>query len=173
MAEGGVAGDEGPAVTSIQAPPIARIEPAKLLREAFGLVRTLECPADRLGDLGEADGVEPDVGVTLAVEHVDRSPFSSGDGVLDRGLKPATRIDDEVGFADGLDVPWGELDVVRLGARRGEVDDVGSVSCDLFGSPGERIEGGDDRFRVVAAATTTAGEGQDRRPRGGCARSAT
>jgi hypothetical protein len=66
-----------------------------------------------------------------------------GDRVLERGLEAATGVDDEPGVVHELHVLRRELEVVRLSARRGQVDHVELVAPHVLGSPGERIEARD------------------------------
>ena len=65
--------------------------------------------------------------------------------LLDRGLEPLTEVDDEVGVEDLVDLVGIELEVVRLGARGGEVRDVDPVTSDALRRVRDRIEGGDHR----------------------------
>ena len=101
--------------------------------------------------------------VSLAAEHVDRGTVSLGDGILDRGLEPARRVDHEARIPDRLDVARRELDIVRLGPGWREVHDLGSVGHDLLGRPGQRIEGRDDGVGVIVAARTSAAGNRDER----------
>ena len=75
-----------------------------------GLVSQLR--ADPLHDLSEPHGVEPDGWVRFsvlfpevqAVQHLDRRALGTVGRLLEGGLEPAARIEDEVGRANPLDV---------------------------------------------------------------------
>ena len=145
--------------------PVERAQPGGEL-PGRGLASKLR--ADPLHDLREPNGVEPDVGIERllpllalaeleALEQVDRRVVALG-GVFERGLEALAQVEDEVGVADALDVAHRELDIVRLGSRRGEVRDLDAIAADLGGGECQRIEAGDDvratvgRTRCVAAA---------------------
>ena len=59
------------------------------------------------------------------------------------GWKPR-EVEDEVCLPDRPDVFAGELEVVRLDARRGEVAHVDPGATDLLSGERERVEGSDD-----------------------------
>ncbi len=136
------------------------------LLEPFGervrRLRTAEGSGDRAGDLPVAQRVEPDVRVGLALlaveqldlpEDVERSPRTALDGVLDGRLEPAARVDDERRVAQPLDVAGAQLEVVRLGAGRGQVDDLASGRRHLPHRVRERVEGGDEGAAGIGRPT--------------------
>ena len=142
---------------------VERVEPCdEIVRGG----RRAERGGDLPRDLGEADRVEPDVWVeTLplrretpdvdAGEHVERRPAPAVDGLLHRGLKAVSGVDGERRVPHAPDVAGGQLEVVRLGTRRGEVHDLGVRAGDLAGGIGEGVEGRHDC--VVARGGTAAG----------------
>ena len=71
---------------------------------------------------------------------------------IERGLEAAD-VEDEPRVANQPYVarPW--LEIVRLCARRGQVDDVEPGASDLLGRPGQRVEPGDDVGLAVALGT--------------------
>ncbi len=77
-----------------------------------------------------------------------------GDGVIDGGLE-ARQVEDQIGIAEASHVLRGELEVVRLGARGGQVADGDGVAADPFGHPLQGIEGCDhlDAGRAPARAS--------------------
>ena len=77
------------------------------------------------------------------VEQVDRAarPLSR---LLDRRLEAPAEVEDEVGVRDPLHVARGELEIVRLDARRSQVHDGHARTADLLRGERERIEGRDD-----------------------------
>ena len=134
--------------------PLAKlpVERAQLGGELPGRCLAPQLRADPLHDLSEPHGVEPDMGVHAAVllpdlealQHVDRRAVASARRLLEGGLEPAARVEDEVGRANPLDVARRELDVVGLGAGRCQIHDLDAVASDLLGGEGERVEAGHD-----------------------------
>ena len=105
-------------------------------------------------------------------------PARGVDRVLERGLEAATDVHHELRAADRVDVARRELEVVRLGARRSQIDDVVSPVGSHphpFGSPRERIEGRNhsarlrrgNLFRVTATRQNQAAEEKRERSHGG------
>ena len=94
-------------------------------------------------------------------EDVERSPVTALDGVLDGGLEAAARVDDELRVAQPLDVAGTQLEVVRLGAGRRQVDHLASGRRHLPHRVRQRVEGG-DQGGVGVARPTAAGRGQRR-----------
>ena len=149
--------------------PVELLEP---FDECVRRLRTPEGSRDRAGDLPVAHRVEPDVRVGLrpvAVEQLDlpedveRSPVTAPDGILDGGLKPAARVDDERRVAQPLDVSGAQLEVVRLGAGRRQIDDLAPGRRHLPHGVRERVESGDEGARAAGVRrSTAAGRGQRR-----------
>jgi hypothetical protein len=66
------------------------------------------------------------------------------DRVLEGGLEAVAEVEHELCVGDRTDVTAGELEVVRLDTRRGQVADVDPVPTDLLGGEGQWVESGDD-----------------------------
>src|SRR5204862_1580432 len=73
-------------------------------------------------------------------EGVDPLTAGSRDGLLDRRLETVREVEDDVGSKDAGDVAGSELDVVRLGSRRGEIFDIDLRPAQLLGDEGARTE---------------------------------
>ena len=95
---------------------ILPVERAQLRGELPGRGLASQLRADPLHDLSEPHGVEPDVWrvrfsvlfpEVQAVQHLDRRALGTVGGLLEGGLEPAARIEDEVGGANPLDVAGG------------------------------------------------------------------
>ena len=90
-------------------------------------------------------------------KHVERRTVALRHRILESGLEASTDVDDQVGVRDLPNVTRGELEIVRLGTRRREVDDVRARASDLLGDPGKGVEAGDDRrrFRLLIRGAAT------------------
>ena len=89
-----------------------------------------------LGDGGRPGGVHQVLG------------GARGDRVVDGGLE-AREVDHDIGLADGADLARRELDVVRLGARRGEGRDRDEVAAHVLDDVLQRVERCQHREAVV------------------------
>jgi hypothetical protein len=140
----------------------------------------------RGGDIGQLGGVLPDVRVagevglrvparlmTRVTERLaalgtpdrlghleDRAFGVLLDGGVDRGLEPLL-VDAHVGGGDCGHLLRGELEIVRFGARAGEVGDVGVPARDPFGDVRERVEARDDRGTLAADGRAAAAAGEE------------
>ena len=90
----------------------------------MGGARTADGPGNSLDGLGEPDRVEPDVRILALAEQIEGPARARVDRVLERGLEAATDVHHELRAADRVDVARRELEVVRLGTRRSQIDDV-------------------------------------------------
>ena len=88
-------------------------------------VQSLRDPFDRAC---KPERIEPDVRILVGTEQIERLAVPPVDRVFERRLETAADVDDERGVADGLHVARRDLDVVRLGAGRREVDDLSEPS---------------------------------------------
>ena len=131
----------------------ALLELAVELAQALDEVGRGSGPAEDVADPGDqlciSERVEPDVRIRILAEldpaqQVDRLAVGSLDGVLDGRLEARAEVEDKSGRPHRLDVPDRELDVVRLGAGRGQVRDLRSWRCDLLRRERKRVEAGDD-----------------------------
>ena len=123
--------------------------------------------------MGEADGVQPDVGVDAFVPVPELDPVqrvecrSAGalDRLLEPGLEALAHVEDEVGLVDPLHLAGRQFEVVRLGAGRGQVLHLHAVAAHLLGGERQRIEAGDDlpRPRGGAGAFGPAAGGRTRK----------
>ena len=89
--------------------------------------------------VGDAEGVEDE-------ERVVAAPLGQ---LLHRGLEAVAHHDDEIGGIDGIDLVGGELEIVRLGARRSEVAHLDLVAARGPSRLGEREERRDDALAPV------------------------
>jgi len=94
-------------------------------------------------------------------ECVDLLPVRAGDRLLDRGLETVREIQDDVGLLELADVPWRELDVVRLRAGRSQVLDVDLLPAELLGNKRKRVESRDDRPAASTARRAATSAQQD------------
>ena len=136
---------------------------ACVVRRGVLWVRLRQLRGERVADVGETQGVLPEVRVELVglvrerLEPGDRGRVEGGalrvllDAVVDRRLE-ALLVDDDVGLRDRDRLLDGELEVVRLGPGLGQVGDLDPVPADAFGRPGQRVEARGDLHlaRVVA-----------------------
>ena len=163
IAEGGVTGDDVLALAGGQTRRELLRERGQLVLEgpgipfevgAVGGVHPREPMGDRLGDLGVALRVQPEVriggaGSEAQVELGRRRDVEGAgaglglDGLVDGALQ-ALLEDHEPGPADGRHVPGCELDVVWLGTRPGQAGDRHEVAADLLGGVLKGVERGDD-----------------------------
>jgi hypothetical protein len=77
------------------------------------------------------------------VEH-DRGRIGVTRRVLDRRLEPVAHHEHDARRRDLVDLLRRHLEVVGLGARRREIDDLDASAADLPGGLRERVERGDD-----------------------------
>ena len=144
---------------------VARVERVEPPDEAVRAGRTTERPGDSACDRRVPDRIEPDVWVEPlaargsrteidAVEDVERRAAPPLGRLLHRGLEPVADVHEEPCLLHAADVPGRELEVVRLGAGRREVHDLGRRTGDLARRVRQRIEGRDDgiALRRVGAA---------------------
>ena len=82
------------------------------------------------------------------------------DGLVDRGLEVVLEHD-QVGLREGRGLLDVEGQVVRLGARPGEVGDLPLVARHLTGHPGQRVERGDGRATIPGAVVGPAAAGKE------------
>ena len=87
--------------------------------------------------------------VRQLLEHFDGGAVAAFGGILDRGLEAVAHHDDDAGVEHLVDLFRRELQVVGLGAGRGEVGHGELVTGDPLGRPRQRIEASHD----VAGAT--------------------
>ena len=106
------------------------------------------------------------------VEHEQRPVGVPALGdVFQRGLEVVPHRDDEVGVLEVVDLPGGQLEVVRLGAGGSEIVDPDIVAADLPDRLGERIEGRHDLnapARSVRIIVTAARGQSDERAQDEC-----
>ena len=74
------------------------------------------------------------------------------DRVVDAGLERLL-VHDQVGLEDTSHLLGRELDVMRLGARAGEVVDAGVAAADPLGDVRERVRSRDDRDAGTSTRT--------------------
>ena len=130
-----------------------------------GLRWSLERIADASRLLGVAERIEPDMRISgdqvQPLEEIELLAVRTVHGSLEAGLEAGAEIEHDVGRADPLHVSRRELDVVRLGAGRGEVPDGDLVAADLLGRVREGIEGRRDRDAVVSGPLVAAASGSE------------
>ncbi len=81
--------------------------------------------------------------------------------LLDRRLEPLAEEEDERGVLELVDLPGGQLEVVGLGAGRGEVGDLDEVAAHGLDSLGDREEAGRHlRTRLARVVVPATGTGQ-------------
>ena len=88
-------------------------------------------------------------------ENVEGAVAALVDGFLDGRLEVAARVDDEPGGVDVRPIACGQVEVVRLGAGRRQVDDLRAAGHDLPGRERERVEGGDHAALVGRRVAAT------------------
>ena len=138
------------------------VEGAQPCRERLGLRTAAELLRRSARDRGVPSRIEPDVRVGLAAGAARagrrRAPTCESIASSRAGWKPRRGRGRGRPSAIVRDVAAGELEVVRLDARRGQVAHVDRRAADLLGGERERVEGGDDgpsrlrRARAAAAA---------------------
>ena len=70
---------------------------------------------------------------------VDGILIRGRDGVVDRGGE-LLDVQNEVGVLKVRHLAWGELDAVRIGARRSEIGDRHIIATDFLDEEGKRVE---------------------------------
>ena len=73
------------------------------------------------------------------------------DGFLDRWLEAPTDGEHDVGGADRLEVVGGELEIVGLDARRGQVRHRDAVAADPLGDEREGVEARDGAHMLAGS----------------------
>ena len=163
IAERSVAGDDLLPGTPGEAALEVRVEHRQAGHK--GLRWSLERIADASRLFGVAERIEPDMRISgdqvQPFKEIELLAVRTVHGPLEAGLKAGAEIEHDVGLADPLHVSRRELDVVRLGAGRGEVPDGHLVAADLLGRVGEGIEGRGDRDAVVSGPAVAAASGSE------------